>query len=278
MNNVKYVTNIKDYIDAYFNEYLNVDKLLFVHEDNLDYLLEDELINYLNDNVKPDYYCLLADLYYRGKYVGEDYQRAMDLLDSGIYLESVYCMYKKANILIDSKDLEYEEAFMLLSKASDLGYAPAINTLGWMYSKGLGCKLDTAKSLELYKKASDIGSKTAMVNYAKLLLENEKCEEAFIYLNKAADLKSVYAYITLGYFYYHGKYIDKHYEKAYHYYKLAALEDDAIAFKYLALMYRYGHYVSKDIAMATFLYKQSIKLGYDNSKRELARMLNEENE
>ncbi len=147
-----------------------------------------------------------------------------------------------------------------------------------MYSRGLGTKLDTATAFELYKKSADLGSKTAMVNYAKLLLENDKCEEAIKYLIKASNLKSIYAYITLGYFYYHGKYIDKNYEKAYHYYKLAALEDDAIAFKYLAEMYRYGYYVSKDIAMATYLYKQSIKLGYDNSKRELARMLNEENE
>ena len=270
---MRYVTNLNDYLSLYFNEYLDVNKLAFAHEDNLDYLLEQEIFDNFENWDSTDKYCLLADLCYNGKYLTQNHARAMELYDIGISKDSVYCMYKKANILIDSKDLEYEEAFTLLSKASDLGYAPAINTLGWMYSRGLGCKLDTAKAFELYKKASSLGSKTAMVNYAKMLLENDEYEEGFKYLNKAANLKSVYAYITLGYLYYYGKYIDVNYEKAYEYYRLAALEDDSIAFKYLAEMYRYGYHVSKDIAMATFLYKESIRLGYDNSKRELARML-----
>lgn len=275
---MKYVTNINDFIDLYYNEYLNVNKLAFVDELNLDYLKETELINYLRDNISPDYYCLLADLYYSGKYVEENYCEALKLLDKGIDENSIYCMYKKGCILIDSIDLKYDEAFMLISKASEKEYPPAINTLAWLYSKGLGCSLDLAKTKELFKKAADLGCKTAMINYAKMLFSNDDIEEGLEYLNLAIENKCAAAYMTIAYYYFNGKYLKQDYSLAYKYYKLAALEEEPLAYKYLAKMYRCGYYVDRNINTAEALYKLAIRLGDDKSKIELANMINENKE
>ncbi len=114
---MRYVTNLNDYLNLYFNEYLDVNKIAFAHEDNLDYLLEQEIFDNFENWDSTDKYCLLADLCYNGKYLTQNYQRAMELFDIGIDKNSVYCMYKKANILLDSKVLEYEGAFKLLAKA-----------------------------------------------------------------------------------------------------------------------------------------------------------------
>lgn len=271
---MKYVTNINGYINLYFKEYLDVNKLDFVDELNLEYLKEKELIEYIKNNKNPDYYAILADLYYKGKYVKEDYFEALKLLDIGIEENSIYCMYKKGCILLDSIDLKYDEAFMLISKASKT-YPPAINTLAWMYSKGIGCCLDLTKTKQLFKQSADLGCKTAMLNYAKLLFSNDDIKEGLRYLNLAIENKCVSAYMTIAYYYFNGKYLKQDYRLAYKYYKLAALEDEPIAYKYLARMYRYGYYVDININTAEVLYKLAIKLGDDNSKKELANMIDE---
>ena len=128
---MKYVTTVDKYLSYYFEDYVKVEEMVFINENNMDYLLWSELIDYLDKNKEdnPDLYALLGDLYYKGIYFDSNYNKAKELYDRGISLNSLFCMCKKADLLIYSVDLEYEEASILLKMASDKGFAPAINNL-----------------------------------------------------------------------------------------------------------------------------------------------------
>ena len=278
---MRYFSNVDDFLDFYFNKYIGITNLDFADEDGLDYLLWEQLLKYIEENKtkNPELYCLQADLYYRGKYVEEDYQKARELFDKGIELGSLYCMYRKANLLIDSIDLEYEEAFALLKKASDLGFAPAINTLGWMYLKGLGgvgcCDEKTAN--ELFQKSAILGYAAGMNNYALYIIKTDT-KKALELLEKSAGLYNTGAIFTLGVLYYKGEYIEQDYQKAYNYFVKAALDDNDGAFRYLGFMYEEGKYVKKNIDIAIFCYKESHRLGNRFALRDLASLLNSTDE
>ena len=275
---MKYVTRVKDFLDCFYNQYIDINKIEFIHEDNLEYLLWDELIDYLekNKDIQIDLYALLGEMYYKGRYVKEDYKKARDLFDKGIEKGSLFCMYKKSNLLIDSLELEYKEASELLIKASEKNFPIALNNLGWMYLKGLiGGKIDDKKAQEYFKKAAEANSAIGIANYGRSLMKSNK-EKGMSLLKKAIEFGNDDALITLALYYYNGYYIEQNYEEAYKLLKKAMLNDNPLAFKYLAKMYEEGNYVTKDKEKAIFYYKMAINLGEATAKKELAHLINQE--
>ena len=62
----------------------------------------------------------------------------------------------------------YSDARGWFEKAADLGHPRAANSLGYLYDMGLGVPRDRRKALEIYMRASSLGSADAMWNIAHM--------------------------------------------------------------------------------------------------------------
>lgn len=87
-------------------------------------------------------------------------------------------------------DQDVGRALELYHKAADLGFADAINDLGFLYYQGaVGHKPDKRKAVELFLKAADLRHPQAMYNVAALIddgvVEGKKPEDAARYLYAA---------------------------------------------------------------------------------------------
>lgn len=59
---------------------------------------------------------------------------------------------------LDGKEVDLEAAYSNFEKAADLGDAPAMNEIGYMYDWGYGVEQDYAMAMEWYGKAADLGN------------------------------------------------------------------------------------------------------------------------
>ncbi len=84
-------------------------------------------------------------------------------------------LYQMANFFyedVSNPDNEYK-AFDFYTKASNLGYAPAQNSLGILYETGYGVDYDPKKAAYWYKKAISQNLSAAMVNLARLKIQGD---------------------------------------------------------------------------------------------------------
>lgn len=89
----------------------------------------------------------------------------------------------------------YEEAFENYCEAAEMGYAPAQNAVGCLYSDGMGVKESEEKALQWFALAAEQGLVEAMANYGVRLFgqdgEAEKKGESL--LREAAEMGNVAA-------------------------------------------------------------------------------------
>ena len=134
----------------------------------------------------------------------------------------------------------YKIAFNEMSKAADIGYAPAIFKLGVMYRKGLGVKKNNSYAVSLYEIAAKLGQVDAQSN--------------------------------LGVMYYSGDGALQNYGTAIKWWKLAADNGSASAKNNLGLMYSKGVGVEKDTVVAFKLISEASAQGDSNAQANLAAM------
>ncbi len=65
-------------------------------------------------------------------------------------------------------EINYEEAFRLLTLSAEKGAARSLWNLGTMYEKGLGTKQDLSRARELYRRATERGEALAGVYFARM--------------------------------------------------------------------------------------------------------------
>lgn len=277
---MKYVRTIEEFLACFFNNNYcyNVNSLDFIDEFRLGYTVWDDLRKYALEKASsnPDFYAILGEMYLFGKDVDKDINQAIKYFDQGIEEGSLYCIKSKANQLINGDYLErdYKEAFRLFEIASNKGFHHAMNNLGWMYTKGIGCRLDEEKGGKLIKMAADLGSTIACFNYGVFII-NLNFDEGLKYITQSAMGGYPKAQNYLGELYFIPEYLHLDYEKAFYWFQEATLNFNEYAMKSLGDMYRDGLYVKKDYKRAEYYYKLAVDYGYDYATVYIAQLYNE---
>lgn len=270
----------KGYIGAY-------EALIYDAYDNNDFAKVEELLKKYELKGTSIYYQMYALDYYYGIKGAIDYQKALNLFkkcDLTLFKVNAmaYCyiqlkqydnalqiykdLYEIGNIdgltnyctLLDTRFGQQAKAFKITYKA----YKTHKNNdsltfrLAHLYEKGIGCKKNISKAIELYKILVKKNSATAINNLAAIYSKyniSTKQEVFNLYL-KAANLNESRALANVGHCYQYGIGVKVDYKLAYEYYKKAADLNDQKAIHQLATLYLKGIYVKKDVNKAKELF------------------------
>lgn len=127
---------------------------------------------------------------------------------------------RQAKEAYNNKD--FEKAFELRLKASEMGNINSTVELGCQYEDGLGTEQNDSKAFECYKKAADNGNLEAYGNLGDMYLDGRGCKEddkkAFEYFMKAAEQNDAWGQYNVGQCYENGWGVQKNSYKAYEYY------------------------------------------------------------
>ncbi|MGB5965854.1 MAG: tetratricopeptide repeat protein [Sulfurimonadaceae bacterium] len=163
-----------------------------------------------------------------------------------------------------SRKHEPKEAQKLYIEAAEDGDAYAQYLLYEQYKKTDNTKTN-AMAHEWVKRSAENGFPPAEYAYAQLLLKEKRDDDAKEWLIKAHEHGISAANASLGALYFD----DKNYEKAVGY--LSAAQSGYAKFQ-LAQMYERGLGVETDFYRSYMLYKEALKLGQKNAKKDVARL------
>ena len=131
---------------------------------------------------------------------------------------------RQAKEAYNNKD--FEKAFELRLKASEMGNINSTVELGCQYEDGLGTEQNDSKAFECYKKAADKGNLEAYGNLGDMYLNGRGCKEddkkAFEYFMKAAEQNDAWWQYRVGQSYEYGWGVQENSYKAYEYYVKSA--------------------------------------------------------
>ena len=108
----------------------------------------------------------IANMYYYGRYLEQDYKKAYDKfqwLAQHDYTAAIFYMGVYAEYGFLGK-VDYKKAITYYEEALTLGDAFSATNLGRMYSLGIGVEKDIKKGFGYYKQAYDMGDDMACVN------------------------------------------------------------------------------------------------------------------
>ncbi len=100
----------------------------------------------------------------------KDFERALPPLQRAADAGNKEAMSKLADLYYDGTGVaqDYSKAREWYQKAADAGYATAMNNLGWLYENGKGVTRDYGKAREWYQKAADAGDTNSKQALARL--------------------------------------------------------------------------------------------------------------
>ncbi len=124
-------------------------------------------------------------------------------------------------------------AFSYLKSAADSGHIKATNALGALYCAGHGADKDTDKAFACYERTAQQGDFEGMINLAAMYRARKQDEQAFRWLQKAADGNSPLGQRLLAEFYQTGIGVAADEQLALKYYTLAAQQGEPGAVKFL---------------------------------------------
>jgi len=169
-----------------------------------------------------------------------------------------------------------DKAVLILQKNVSLGFAPSESSLAVLYATGKGVPLDSNKSLELLKLASEQGFDKAQHNLALLLLRQSppQTEQAIAWMEKAATQGFLPSQEQLADIYYFGdKRLPKDLKKAKQWANLAACQGDSDCQNMMGLLVK-----SEDIKEATSWFEKAAKVGNTKAQANLGILLLESEE
>ena len=167
---------------------------------------------------------------------------------------------------------DYNKAFELFKKASDLGYTTAHGWLADCYFYGQGTKINYEKALQFYLKVKPRGVIEYQIGYiyARCLSTGSDYPKAAEHFQKGVDFGNTNSMINLGILYYEGKGIQQDYYKAFELFKKASDLENKTAYAWLAECYYYGNGTKKDYQKALQLYLKGNLYGY--TQRQIGRI------
>lgn len=195
----------------------------------------------------------------------------------------------------------YDKAFSCYHQAAKLGDARAFNRLGLCYKKGLGTEIDTQLEIEAYRNASNKGFIWGTYNLAACYVSgrcvNKDIAKALFLLNQKGVRNLSCAQNLLGFCYMHGKtrsdlrkglsyyrkavrkgntdaimnlgnhyFYQKNYGKAIKFFVKAAKKLNCQAVHSLAICFEKGFGVEQNPDIASRLYEEARRLGYQSER------------
>ena len=112
----------------------------------------------------------IGDIYFWGKGVAKDYERAMAAYKVAAEAGDAMSQYQVGMMYYDGDGVavDYEQARAWLEKAVGQDFPDAIGHLGVVYSRGLGMTPSWRRARELYKRAIELGSSQAVKGMQEL--------------------------------------------------------------------------------------------------------------
>ena len=163
---------------------------------------------------------------------------------------------------------DYKQAYELYLQAAENGDAEAQNNLGWFYQRGFYVKQDYAQAFNWYKKAAEQGMAVAQENIAYSYEAGrgvkQNYNEAFKWYQQAAEQGREFSQYKLGECYSNGNGTKTNLNQAFNWYKKSAEQNYAPALHKLGWCYQRGLGVNIDYDEAMSLYKKSAE--QNNSK------------
>ncbi len=160
---------------------------------------------------------------------------------------------------------DYATALTLYKKSADLGFAPAQNDLGILYSQGLGTEQNPSEAFRLFTLSAEgnypAGQYDLATAYELGIGTDINYAEAFENYKKAADGGYPKAYNGLGSLYLYGNGVTKNPETAMQWFKKSADIGDPEGENSIGWMYFAGEGVPKNIAEAKNWYQKSADRG-----------------
>ncbi len=218
---------------------------------------------------------LLGTMFWEGILVKQDKVKAKELLTLASLNDYAPAQYKLSSMYYkgDAGEQSFEKAFEWEQKAAEKGMDPwALDSLGFLYRAGLGCKQNLQEALRCYIKAVENGCNNSLSIIGEIY--NILCdyENAAKWYSKAVDSGYSYAALWLGLLYKEGR-GDMHpdYTQASYYLHIAAQAGITEAKYQLGQLYYMGHGVFKrDFKDACRWFKEAAEEGDIRSQYNLA--------
>jgi uncharacterized protein len=182
--------------------------------------------------------------------------------------------YQAGRVADARGDYAGERAFM--EKASALGSALAMNSLGLIHHVGLGVKQDFAEARRWYEKAVALGNTTAMINLGDLYESGRGVKKDFAaargWYDKAAAAGDRRGMNNLGSLYAQGRGIRQDFAEARRWYEKSAALGDEIAMRNLGGLHERGQGVAKSLDEARKWYMKAAEAGDEEARKTLRRL------
>lgn len=172
-----------------------------------------------------------------------------------------------------------EEAFALLKKSADLGYAEAQCTLATLYYLGKVVEEDNEQAYFYYKKAANQNHAEAQYWLGEIYYNGygvmQNYSEAFKWYTKSAKNGDLDAMLSLGNCYLYGDGTKKNVNQAISWYKKGADQNEPGCQYQLGMCYWDGNGVKKNKSTAFSLFEKSAQQGYARANNKLGLIYHE---
>lgn len=239
----------------------------------------DKSISLIKASADKGYKNALHDLgviYEFGKYgISKDINIAIDYFEKGVLQGDSDSMLELGWIFEQSNDCphNFQRAFELYSKASELNNSGAINNLGTCYKKGIGTEMDKDKALDCYIRAAKLGNKEAFWNlylyYMDSYCTEQNFEKAVEWLKKGDEAGCLECTYQLTKHIMNGDGIERDANCYFHYVQKAAMGGYMEAYGSLGRCYTYGIGTQRDEKKAVECYKKAAEKGYAQAQFDL---------
>lgn len=202
------------------------------------------------------------------------YTKAVPIQEENKKTESAEELYHQADVCDDE-----EEAFRLLKKSADLGYAEAQCLIGQFYYLGEIVDEDDEQAYNYYKKAAEQNNAEAQYWMGELYYNGygvkEDESEAVKWYRKSANNGFADAMLSLGDCYFYGEGVKKNIQEAISWYKKGADKGDSGCQYALANCYWNGNGVKENKGLAFSLFEKSAEQGYALANNKLGLIYDE---
>lgn len=173
----------------------------------------------------------------------------------------------------NGENINYAKALELYHKASNMGSLDAINSIGYMYGTGIGVTKNKTEALKWFRKAAEKNDADAQRNlgimYANGWGVAKDLQVAFEWYLKSANQGYAMAQRSLGIAYAYGQGVTQDHKAAVQWYIKAAEQGDAVAQSNLGSMYFRGTGTAQDYQKAAQWYRKSADQGHAMAQHNL---------
>jgi len=201
-------------------------------------------------------------------------------LKKAIYLGDLPSRALKAWMLLNGREgvvVNINEAFNLVEEGVRLGCHHCQGVMALCYLQGYGIQPDEARSMELARKSSELGSRYGQYMLGYLyqygyggVAQDDAQAVALYRLAAAQNLEN--AQSRLGYMYFNGCSVIEDYAEALRWYQLAGAQGHSLALSWIAYCHEKGRGIAENKAEAICWYRRAQAAGSNTATAALQRL------